>query len=106
MHAPEDCRILEAHAAARAAIERLLQKLRFVDVRKDLGDRVPRDVACDAEPLDLPDDARAAAMLDPRFGVRAGERGAAVVERALLAEPRDRRVDVVGIEFAAGEPDA
>src|SRR5688572_12854868 len=82
-------------APPQALLERLLQQLRLVELGEDLGNRLARDAPVDAERLDLPLHAQAAALLDPHLGARAGESGAAVVERALAREPRDRGVDVV-----------
>jgi hypothetical protein len=45
-------------------------------------------------------------MLDVRFGPRAGERRAPVVERALALQPRHRGVDIVLLELPAGEAQA
>src|SRR5712691_663642 len=103
VHAAEDRRIAQRHPMTEAALERLLEERRLIDLREDFSDGLPRDIARDAERFDLPDDARASAMLDAYLGPRAGERRAAVVERAFAEQPRHRGVDILFIEFPPRE---
>ena len=104
MHAAEDRGVGQRRAGAQAASERLLEQFGLVNLRKDFGDCLARDVSRDPERFNLTDDSRAAAMLETHLGPRAGERGPAVVERPLAAQPRNGGVDVVVVEFAPGEP--
>ncbi len=104
MHAAEDRGVGQRRAAAKPAIERLLEEGGLVDVREHLGDGLARDVSRDPERFNLACHARAAPMLETHLGPRAGERGPAVVEGTLPAQPRDGGVDVFFVEFAPGEP--
>ena len=104
MHALNDLGILERHAVAEPPFERLLEERVLVQLREHFGNGVARDVACDAERLDLADHAGAAAVPEAYFGARAGERCTPIVERPLLAQARERGVDVVLVEFALEKP--
>src|SRR5438067_311196 len=104
MHAAEGGGVAQLGAASQAAFERLPQQLGLVNLGEHFGDGLACDVARDAERFDLADDTRAAAALDAYLRAGAGERGAAVVERAVAPEPRDRLIDVIWLELAAGEP--
>ena len=101
MQAPEDRLVAKIRAVAQPAIERSLQQLGLVEIGECLRNRFARDVAVDAERLDLAHDAGAAAMLETRLRPSRGERRAAVVEGALRAEARDGGFDVLGIELTA-----
>ena len=91
---------------AQPAVERPLEKLVFVNVLKDLADRLVGDVVADAGLPDLLDHAGAATMADAALHSRQSPGHAAVVERAVRRQAADRGVDVIGIELAAGEPRA
>jgi len=104
MHAAEDRGVRQRRAGAQAAGERLLEQFGLVDLGEHLCDGFACQVARDPERFNLADDSRAATMLETHLGPGAGERGAAVVEGPLAAQPRDRGVDVVVVEFAPGEP--
>ena len=58
MHAAEDGGVAQRHAMTKAAVERLLEKRCLIDLGEHFGDRVPRNIARNAERFDLPHHAR------------------------------------------------
>src|SRR5258706_15447670 len=104
VHASEDRRVAQRHAAAQAAIERLLEQCCFINVCEHLGNRFPGDIPRNAERLDLPDDAGPAAMPEANLRPCAGQGGPAVVKSALAPQACHRGVDVIWLELAPREP--
>src|SRR5688572_24388446 len=88
---------------AQLAVQRLHDQGIFVQVPEDFGDGRPRQLAIDAERLDRAQRAPPAVALHVRFGPRAGQRRAPVVERALLLQAGDCCVDLSGRELAASQ---
>ena len=56
--ASKDGRVAQRESVTKPAVERLLEKRVFIELREDFGYRVPGDVAVDPKRLDLADDAR------------------------------------------------
>src|SRR5262249_18289953 len=81
-------------ASPQPLSQRRLDQLVVVDRAEGLRDRAPGDLLADPGLLDLHSDAEAAAMPARRFPPRDRCRDARVVDRALVAQPRDRVVDV------------
>jgi hypothetical protein len=54
VHALQDERVVQRHASAEAAIKRLLEQLRLVELSEDLRDSVAGDVAGNPQRFDLP----------------------------------------------------
>jgi hypothetical protein len=88
---------------AKAPLECLLEQSVFVEFLKDLGDGGPSHRSCNAKPFDLPQHASPSAVPDPNFRAGTCERGAAIVDRPLASQARDRAVDVVGLELTTPE---
>lgn len=95
--------LLERHTVPEPAIECLLDQEIFIEVAEDVRDRVLRHVACDAERFELAQSPQPPVALHVRFRSGAGQRGAAIVQRALTLQAFDGRVNVVGHELAARE---
>ena len=104
MHAAEDRGVGQRRAATEASIEGLFEQFGLIDLREHLRDGFACDVPRDPERFNLACHARSTAMLETHLGPRAGERGPAVVEGTLAAQPHDGGVDVCFVEFATGEP--
>lgn len=104
MDAADVRRIIQRHSAAKASLQCLIDEHAFVEIGKDLGDRRACGVARDTEQFDLAKHAGTTAMLQADFRAGAGERGAVIVQRALLPQSRDRCLDLVEVEFAPDEP--
>lgn len=106
MDAADDCRILQRRAVAKAAIERVLEQLLFIEIGEHLGNRLTRNLARDTKRFDLPDDARPPVMAHAHFGAGTRERRAPVVEGTLRPQTRDCHIDVVLREFASAQSHA
>ena len=104
MEPPEDGGVTQIHAVAKTAVQRLFQQLAFVNLAEHLRDRVAGDVARNAERLDMPDNARAAAMLHAQLGPRARHSRTPIIDCLFLTKARDGGVDIVWFEFSAHEP--
>ena len=74
------------------------------DVIVDLVDDAGRNLLCDAGALDLHPHADLPAAVNGGFRSRDGLGDAHVVDGALLPEPRDGRVDVVGWVILSCQP--
>jgi len=101
---PGDGSVLNRRAVSQLTLEGLRYQRVFIEIPEDLGDGRPGQLAVDTERLDRAQRPPPAVALHVRLGPRAGERGAAVVERALLLQAGHRRVDLIGGELAARQP--
>jgi hypothetical protein len=101
---PEDGGITQRHSVAQAAIQCVLQQLVFIDVAEDFRHGLASEIAVDTERLNVPHNARAAAMFDLQLCSCACNRRAAIVNGLFIAKACHRRVNVVWLEFAAREP--
>ena len=100
VHAPHGSRFLERCVVSQPPLECLLDQKVFIEVSEDLRDGRSSHVACDANRLDLSQRSQPSMTLDVRFRPREGQCGAAVVQRALVSQAGDSRLDVVRIEPA------
>ena len=104
MDSPEDGGVAEVHSVAQAAVQCVLQQLVFIDIAEDFRHGLASEIAVDTERLNVPHNARAAAMFDTQLGPCAGHRRTPIVNGMLMAKARHRGVDLVRFELAAREP--
>jgi hypothetical protein len=95
MHTAHLVVVVERDPTAKPLFERLLEKCRFVELGKHLGDCRPCNLARNAEGLQLLDDASAAAAAEADFRPRAGQRRTAVVESPLGAQAAHGIIDFI-----------
>lgn len=103
VHAPHGSRFLERYVMSQPPLECLLDQKVFIEVSENLRDGRSRHVACDADRLDLSQRSQSSMTLNVRFRPREGQRGSAVVQRALVSQAGDSRLDVVWFEPAPRE---
>ena len=104
VHPSRHACLFDRRAVPQFSLQDLPDQDILVDPAEDFRDRRPRQFTVDAKRLDGTQHTLAAVAFHCRPGPGAGERGAAIIERAFVAQPLDRGVDRVRLEFAAGEP--
>jgi hypothetical protein len=93
--APHAHRVTQSGSAAQAPFERFLEQLGFIEFREHFCDRRTRDVARDAERLNLAKHSRPAMATEAHFRARARQRRSPVIQCALATQPCHGRVDVL-----------
>ena len=91
-------------SAAQPALDGGVEQAGFIDVPKYFVDGLSGDVRAHTELLDMLQDASPPVSLDGGVGAGAGERDAAIVDRAVGGEARQGPLDLVGGELFAGKP--
>ena len=103
VYAPHDRCFLEGFVAPQPPGEGLFNQEVFIEVSEDLRDGCPRHLSRDTKALNLAQGAHAPMTLDVRFGARAGQRGAAVVQGAFSLQASDRGLNIVLCELTPRE---
>ena len=101
MDTPGDRCFIQARPATQPAIQGSCDQRVLVEVRENLGHDGPGEAAIDPERFHASQHSKPAPALHVGFGPGARRRGAAVVERALFAQPRHCGIDIGELEFPA-----